>query len=214
VNRAVLMVMMEPPRELEAQFHDWYDLELVPDHLRVPGIISGSRWVCVDGWPRHMAMYDLDSLAVLGSEAYRSITAERFSAWSKWMLARVLGRERLVWGQHNSSPAGTGELSRGLVLMRFRGRHAEEAEKALERLEIPAECRRRVFESARSPSLTWGHSDAESAVILDAPALSLIPTWAATQLAAALGGLVPDLVGVWRYTRYIPSQRPPTAPPE
>lgn len=208
----VLMVMMEPPPELESQYDDWYQLELIPDHLRVPGITVGSRWVCLSGWPRHMAMYDLQSLDALHSDGYRSITADRFSPWSRRMLARVMGRERMVWEQHNPAPRGTGERSRGLVLMRFHGRHGSSAAGALDRLEMPPDCRSRVFESAGSRSLTWGAPASETAVIIDAPALALIPAWEAVPLARALAGLTAELIGVWRYARYIPSQRPPSAP--
>jgi hypothetical protein len=209
MSPALLMVLMEPPPELEAQFHDWYDLELVPDHLRVPGITMGSRWVCLEGWPRHMAMYDLESLDVLSTEAYRSITAQRFSAWSRWMLARVVGRERLVWEQWEGAPKGTGEGSRGLVLMRFRGHRGSTALASIDRLGIPSPCRVRVFESARSGALTWGVLDAETSIIIDAPALALIPSWEGAILSAALDDLAADLIGVWRYARYIPAQRPP-----
>ncbi len=214
MNPGVLMVMMEPPPELEPLYDAWYELELIPDHLRVPGITMGSRWMCLGGWPRQMAMYDLESLAVLHSQAYRSMTADRFSPWSKWMLARVMGRERMVWEQRSPTPHGTGERSRGLVLMRLRGRCGSTVEAALDRLEMPPECSSRILVSAESSSLTWGAPPAETAVIIDAPALALIPSWEGVPLARALGGLAGKLIGVWRYARYIPAQRPPSAPME
>ena len=33
------------------EFHDWYDLEHVPERLRVPGIMNATRWIGGDDGP-------------------------------------------------------------------------------------------------------------------------------------------------------------------
>lgn len=193
------MVLMEPPPELEQAFNDWFDDELVPDHLAIEGFSAASRWVCVDGWPRYMSMYDVDRVGVLEEEDYRSITGENFSAWSQWMLARVLGRRRLVLGSRDDAFRATPEESNGLVLMRFRGHLGGDVRQSLERLEMPAVAGVRLYETA--------NGEAETVALVDAPALALVPSWSAAALTDALGVNANALVGVWRYVRYRRSQR-------
>jgi hypothetical protein len=65
------------------EFHDWYDLEHVPEREAVSGFGACERWIGVDDPNQAVATYDLDMLDVLRSEAYRSIAYENLSPWSK-----------------------------------------------------------------------------------------------------------------------------------
>ncbi|WP_176157833.1 hypothetical protein [Burkholderia multivorans] len=94
--RAMLMVMMEPPAHLEDEFNDWYDTEHFPQRRSLPGCIAASRWVCIHGWPRWMALYDLASLDVLESDAYRSMSGRQSTPWTRRILSRTVGRRRVV----------------------------------------------------------------------------------------------------------------------
>jgi hypothetical protein len=122
---------MEPAIADEDEFHAWYDAEHVPERQRVPGFETGLRFVCLDGWPRYLALYDLDDLAVLGDEPYQAISGERFSPWSKRVLSRVRGRylaaATLVHPADGTATGGNGPCSR-LVLLRFRNLPQELAE--------------------------------------------------------------------------------------
>jgi len=93
---ALLMVAMEPPAALEEEFNDWYDTEHAPQRLALPGFISASRWVCIEGWPRWMAIYDLASEAAVRSEAYRNVSGPRSTPWSRRILPRTVGRSRVT----------------------------------------------------------------------------------------------------------------------
>ncbi len=210
-NRAILMVLMEPPVYLEPQFHDWYDTELIRAHLRVPGILAGSRWICVDGWPRHMAFYELESLAALQHDAYRAISGTGFSPWSQWMLQRVAGRERLVLQQVDSAAAAIWPHSRGLALLRFGGHRSAAVSQVMERLRLTESCRGRVFETPAATDLTWDGSADETVVVIESPAAALIPKWSAEALADALGEQCEHLLGLWVYVRYIEAQKAPRA---
>ena len=65
------------------EFHDWYDLEHIPERQRVPGFGTCERWIGVAN-PKHaVATYELDSLDVLQSDAYKAIAYENLSVWSK-----------------------------------------------------------------------------------------------------------------------------------
>jgi hypothetical protein len=90
------MVSMEPPASLEEEFNDWYDTEHFPQRSALPGFVSASRWVCVDGWPRWMALYDLASSEALRSDAYRKVSGAHSTPWSRRLLPRTIGRSRVT----------------------------------------------------------------------------------------------------------------------
>lgn len=93
---AMLIVTMEPPASLEEEFNDWYDTEHFPQRRNLPGFDSATRWVCLDGWPRYVALYDLASMAVLDTPEYRAVSAANSTPWSRRILPRTIGRERLA----------------------------------------------------------------------------------------------------------------------
>jgi hypothetical protein len=65
------------------EFHDWYDLEHVPEREAVPGFGACERWIGADNPHQAVATYDLDTLEVLRSDAYKAIAYENLSPWSK-----------------------------------------------------------------------------------------------------------------------------------
>jgi hypothetical protein len=96
------------------EFHDWYDLEHIPERLRVPGFLGAERWIAEDNPRVHVATYDLDSAAVLTTPAYLAVGGENQSAWTKRVtgmcgrIMRFVG-EQLVPGDQ-AAPAGAGGL--------------------------------------------------------------------------------------------------------
>ncbi|TDV35767.1 hypothetical protein C7405_105257 [Paraburkholderia caballeronis] len=106
----LLMVMMEPPAALEDEFNDWYDTEHFPQRAALPGFVSASRWVCVDGWPKWLALYELTSPAALRSPAYLAVSGRNGTPWSKRVLPKTTGRRRIVAsaiGPHDAPRAGS-----------------------------------------------------------------------------------------------------------
>jgi hypothetical protein len=69
------------------EFHDWYDLEHIPERQAVPGFGSCERWIGVDDPTYACAIYDLDSLDVLKSEAYKAVAYDNLSPWSQRVTA-------------------------------------------------------------------------------------------------------------------------------
>ena len=65
------------------EFHDWYDLEHIPERLRVPGFINAERWISDENPQVAVATYDLDSLGVLLSPPYQAIGYDNASVWTK-----------------------------------------------------------------------------------------------------------------------------------
>jgi hypothetical protein len=106
-NKGLLLVTMEPPASLEEEFNDWYDTEHLPQRRALPGFESGARYVCIAGWPKWLALYDLASPQVLETSAYLAVSGGNSTPWSKRILPRTIGRSRIVAEQ--ISPGG--ELS-------------------------------------------------------------------------------------------------------
>ena len=88
--KGLLMATMEPPATLEEEFQDWYDTEHFPERQNFPGFETAARWVCVDGWPRWLATYDLASMDAVQTPEYLSSNGDRASPWSKRILSRLL----------------------------------------------------------------------------------------------------------------------------
>jgi hypothetical protein len=87
--KGILIAAMNYATAAEDEFHDWYDLEHVPERERVPGFQLCRRWLGVEGGKISMATYDLDTVEVMDSPAYRAIGGENLSIWSKRMTSKV-----------------------------------------------------------------------------------------------------------------------------
>jgi hypothetical protein len=88
-NKGFLVVLMQPPPAFEDEFNAWYDTEHIPERVAVPGFETGIRYVCIDGHPRYLAMYDTESPQVFDTEGYLSVSFDRSSPWTKRVTSRV-----------------------------------------------------------------------------------------------------------------------------
>jgi len=121
-NKGFLLVLMQPPPAFEDEFNAWYDSEHIPERCAVPGFETGLRFVCLDGTPKYLAMYDLARPEVLDSPEYTRVAGGNSSPWTK----RVTGRVRIyrsVGTQVYPGDAITGHCAR-VRLLRFRARGA------------------------------------------------------------------------------------------
>ena len=96
------------------EFHDWYDLEHIPERLGVPGFINAERWIGDDNPKIAVAAYDLDSPGVLHSPPYQTVGGSNSSVWTKRVTAmcqRLLRYEgEQVLPGDATAPAGAGAL--------------------------------------------------------------------------------------------------------
>jgi hypothetical protein len=93
---AMLIVTMEAPADMEDEFNDWYDLEHFPQRRGLPGFGDCTRWVCVQGWPRYIALYDLGDASAVETPEYLACSGPGATPWSRRVLPRTLGRQRVV----------------------------------------------------------------------------------------------------------------------
>jgi hypothetical protein len=87
--KGTLIAAMNIGRAAEDEFQDWYDTEHLPERQRVPGFLRCERWIGASDRKVSVATYDLDSVAVLQTPAYRAIGGDNLSPWSKRVTALV-----------------------------------------------------------------------------------------------------------------------------
>ena len=86
----LLMVWADVPADKEPDFNRWYNEEHLKERLAVPGFLSGARYEAVKGGPKHLAVYELESPAVLESPAYKKVQANP-TPWTKRCSPEVIG---------------------------------------------------------------------------------------------------------------------------
>ena len=93
MTKGLLFMAFDFSTAHEDEFHDWYDLEHVPERMRVPGFLNAERWISEENPKIHVATYDLESAAVMSSPAYQAVGGENGTAWTKrvtGMCGRVM----------------------------------------------------------------------------------------------------------------------------
>jgi len=81
--KGILIAAMDFSAAPEDEFHDWYDLEHIPERLRVPGFLNADRWIGTENPKISVATYDLDNVGVLHSPPYLAVGGENGSPWTK-----------------------------------------------------------------------------------------------------------------------------------
>ena len=94
VANGILVPVVDYSGMAEDEFNDWYDLEHIPERLRVPGFLACERWIGVGDQKISVAVYDLDDVDVLQSPAYNAAGnhargGDNLSVWSKRVTART-----------------------------------------------------------------------------------------------------------------------------
>jgi len=71
----LLMVWTDVPADKEPEFNRWYNEEDLAERLAVPGFLNAARYEAVKGGPKHLAVYELESPAVMDSPAYKKVSS-------------------------------------------------------------------------------------------------------------------------------------------
>jgi hypothetical protein len=80
-RNGLLFVKLDPPEGKEAEWNNWYN-QHCEARLAIPGFLSARRLTKIEGIPRgtcvpgdaqHLALYDLENLSVLQTEAYMEL---------------------------------------------------------------------------------------------------------------------------------------------
>ena len=77
----LLMVWADIPVDQEEECNRWYNEEHLAELLAVPGVLSAARYEAVMSGPKHLACYELESPAVIQSDAFMKRQRDR-TPWS------------------------------------------------------------------------------------------------------------------------------------
>jgi hypothetical protein len=114
MGRGLLVAAFDFSTAHADEFHDWYDLEHIPERKAVAGFGACERWIGDEQPAVSVATYDLESVGVLRGDAYASIAYGNLSVWSKRVTAmcrRLLRFEGTQIGPGDAAaPEGAGAL--------------------------------------------------------------------------------------------------------
>ena len=88
----LMMVWMDVPADKEEEFNRWYNEEHLPELLAIPGVLNAARYEAVRSGPRHLACYELESPAVVQTEAF---TSRQPTEWAQRIGPRVIATNLL-----------------------------------------------------------------------------------------------------------------------
>ena len=95
----IFVVQLEIPAEHEAEFNRVYDTEHFPMLVKVPGVRAGARYrltrSTVPEMERHLTTYELDSPAIMQSEAWEKAGA--YGDWAGKIRPKLTSRQHSVF---------------------------------------------------------------------------------------------------------------------
>lgn len=83
----------------EADFNRWYEEEHLAERMAIPGFINARRFRALEGGPKYLALYDLESPDVLQSSPYQHIVGAGKSAWTARLSTQFINFRRNVYEQ-------------------------------------------------------------------------------------------------------------------
>jgi len=101
----LLMAWTDVDPAQEAAFNAWYNEEHMGRLGKVPGFLSGARYVALRGGPRYLAMYELEDHNVLRTSAFLDELRYRPSERRTDVSPSHIGRNFLLNGYRQIFPA-------------------------------------------------------------------------------------------------------------
>jgi hypothetical protein len=89
-GRAIYLVYTDLIDERhDDEFNAWYSTRHLPQLTAIPGILDAARYVAVKGGPKYLAVYELESVDVIHSDAFVNRPK---TEWDQQMSPRVIGK--------------------------------------------------------------------------------------------------------------------------
>ena len=98
------------------EFHDWYDLEHLPERQAIPGFGLSERWVGDEDESYSVATYDLATSDVMRSDAYSAVAYGNSSVWTKRVTGMCTRLLRFDGSQITPGDMAAPEGAGGLLL--------------------------------------------------------------------------------------------------
>ncbi|HMS07779.1 MAG TPA: hypothetical protein PKD73_18745 [Burkholderiaceae bacterium] len=113
---AAMLLSFDVDAEVVQEHDRWHTHEHLPERLSIPGFCQGTRWVALGDGPRYMVLYEVESLATLGSQAYLD-RLNQPTPWTTRMMPHYRGMSRGLCRVAASLGYGRGGVA---ALLRFR----------------------------------------------------------------------------------------------
>jgi hypothetical protein len=92
---------------LEDDFNRWYEDEHLAERLAIPGFLTATRYRCLGGGPKYLALYEVTNSAVFTSEEYlRFLKGAGETPWTRRILASCSNAERRIYEKISERNAG------------------------------------------------------------------------------------------------------------
>lgn len=92
---SLLFVMIEVDPDFEDELNRWYEEEHIPERLACEGFLNARRFQAVEGAPKYLATYELESPEVLKGAAYKRLIPP--SEWTRRVTAHFTAYVRNVY---------------------------------------------------------------------------------------------------------------------
>jgi hypothetical protein len=96
-SQGLLLVMADINPAIERDFNQWYEQEHLTERMAIPGFLRARRFTAIEGSPKYLALYDLESPEVLSSAAYRHVVGAGMSARTRRMEPQFKNFTRNVY---------------------------------------------------------------------------------------------------------------------
>ena len=90
-GKGIFLLYVDIPAEHEDEFNKWYQEEHIPELLSVPGVLDAARYIAVKGGPKHLAAYELESVDVMQTHAFKNRPR---TPWGERVAPSVIGQNR------------------------------------------------------------------------------------------------------------------------
>jgi hypothetical protein len=118
LGRAAVVIWFDTPPEASDELEDWHSHEHMPERLRIPGFLRGTRWRASSGEASYFVLYETARLAVTTSAPY----LERLNdptPWSRRMMPHHLSMTRSLCRVRATFGAG---VAQAIATARFTGK--------------------------------------------------------------------------------------------
>src|SRR2546421_3704624 len=95
--KGLLLMMTDIDPANEEDFNRWYEEEHLAERMAIPGFINARRFTALEGGPKYLALYDLESPEVLQSAPYRHVVGAGKSAWTRRLETQFRNFRRNVY---------------------------------------------------------------------------------------------------------------------
>jgi hypothetical protein len=115
LGRAAVAIWFDTPAEIKAELEDWHTHEHMPERLRIPGFLRGTRWIARSGEPSYFVLYETARLSVTSSAPY----LERLNEPTPWSRRMMPHHRNMVRSQCHVAASRGGVVARHALTVRL-----------------------------------------------------------------------------------------------